>query len=256
MTGVSGAGKVHYPEEGTELTHEVEETSFWFRHRNKVLLALFERHPCEGRLWDIGGGNGFQAAAIQEAGFDVVFVEPSLQGCRNARKRGVRHVVQSTLEAVAPPEGRLDAVSFFDVLEHLENPAGLLRGAFRALRPGGRVYATVPAFDWLWSDEDDYADHQRRYTRRALSALLGDAGFRVGDSTYFFQCLLLPVAIMRALPYRLGRRQETMNAAEHQPGGRWLKILESLLAREEAALRGGRSLPFGTSVLCVATRPK
>jgi hypothetical protein len=56
------------------------------------------------------------------------------------------------------------------------------------IRPGGFLYLTVPAFDWLWSNADVDAMHHRRYTRRTLIDVL-TGSFEVMYSTYLFQRL-------------------------------------------------------------------
>ena len=43
--------------------------------------------------------------------------------------------------------GSFDAVSLFDVLEHLIDPAATLRACARLLRPGGIVFLYVPNYD-------------------------------------------------------------------------------------------------------------
>lgn len=251
--------EVAYPEEGNELTMKVEDASFWFAHRNRVLASLLERFPVEGALWDVGGGNGFQARFLEERGIPVVLVEPGPAGCRNARGRGVQQVVEGTLQALHLPEGRLAAISLFDVLEHLSDAPGMLAECRRVLRPGGRLFVTVPAFGFLWSDEDVYARHERRYTRAALVAELRRAGFRVEFASYYFQFLLLPVFLLRTLPYRLmpwkrGRGNETMDPTEHTPSRRSLAVMKAFLDRELARIRAGKPLRFGSSVVAVVRK--
>src|ERR1700689_4932198 len=56
---------VSYPAEGNNACFALEDSSFWFAHRNACLLALLRRFPAAGPFFDIGGGNGFVAAAIQ-----------------------------------------------------------------------------------------------------------------------------------------------------------------------------------------------
>ena len=61
--------------------------------------------------------------------------------------------------------------------EICQTHVGFMQEVARLLRPGGRVYLTCPAYGFLWSVEDDYAGHRRRYTRRSLGATLRSAGF-------------------------------------------------------------------------------
>lgn len=246
---------VNYPEEGADLTASVEETSFWFRHRNQVLELILDRHPPGGALWDVGGGNGFQAMALEKSGREVVMVEPGPAGCRNARKRGVKNVVQATLESLKLPDAWVHGISLLDVLEHLRDPRAVLRESHRVLRPGGRVYITVPAFGVLWSDEDIYAEHERRYRTRTLTADLEGSGFSVEYITHYFQPLFLPVLLLRALPYRLtGGKPQEMDLSEHKPGGLGQKVIEAMLARERSALSRGKRLAFGSSLLAVGRK--
>lgn len=260
--GAGGGASVHevaYPEEGNELTMLVEDASFWFAHRNRVIASLLDRFPVDGTLWDIGGGNGFQAKFLEDRGTSVVMVEPGPAGCRNARRRGVRNVVEGTLQALRLPAGALAAVSLFDVLEHLVDPAAMLAECRRVLRPDGRLYITVPAFGFLWSDEDVYARHQRRYTAASLAREVTGAGFRLEWESYYFQFLLLPVFLFRTLPFRLtpwtrDHRGESMDPTEHTPSRRALAVMNALLGRELEHIRRGRRRRFGTSLVAVASR--
>jgi SAM-dependent methyltransferase len=251
---------VSYPEDGAELTAQIEGVSFWFRHRNAVLGALLDRYPPAGPLWDVGGGNGFQALCFQQQGRAVVLVEPGAAGCRTARKRGVRQIVQATLESLHLPSGSVAALSLFDVIEHLADPASVLRECARVLRPGGRVYVTVPAYAWLWSAEDRYANHQRRYTRKSIERELHSSGFVLEYLGYYFQFLVVPILLARALPYRLtswrrSARESKMDQRDHAPGGALQRVLEASLSSELRAIERGRQLKFGSSLLAVAARP-
>jgi len=71
----------------------------------------------------------------------------------------------------------VDAAGAFDVTEHIEDDLGFLRELGGILRPGGRLYVTVPAFPFLWSQEDTDTGHYRRYTLPAIEAVLRKAGF-------------------------------------------------------------------------------
>src|SRR6478672_10328186 len=81
---------ISYPEEGNSVYFDVEDASFWFQHRNRCIVEALKLFPPAGAFFDVGGGNGCVARAIQDAGFEVVLVEPGIWGVRNAVKRGIR----------------------------------------------------------------------------------------------------------------------------------------------------------------------
>ncbi len=251
------ASNISYPEDGNQHCFAVEDSSFWFRHRNACLVELLRRFPPEGTFFDIGGGNGCVAQAIQDAGWEVVLVEPGHAGAQNARKRGIRQVVQATLEDAHFRPATLLAAGLFDVIEHIEDDRKFLRQIRSFLKPNGRIYITVPAFQSLWSHEDEHAGHWRRYTLRSLSDALAASGFQVEFSTYIFGFLPLGILLLRVLPFRFGivpkRTAEERMRADHQvQGGLSAKTLAYLTRRELSRLASGRTSRLGGSCLVVA----
>jgi SAM-dependent methyltransferase len=250
---------ISYPEAGNDLCFEIEDRSFWFHHRNRCLLEVMTRFPPLGTFVDIGGGNGFVALALENAGRPVIVIEPGPRGAANARRRGLRHVVCSTLEDVGFGAGTLSAAGAFDVIEHIQDDLSFVRSLAHSLAPMGRLYLTVPAFPWLWSHEDDFAGHYRRYTTATLRHLLEQCGFQVEYMTYFFQFLPLPVFCFRTIPYKLRLRHHVTDIdrarTDHEgPGGPLKYLLDGVLNRELALIRSGRTIPFGGSCLSVARK--
>ena len=257
LWATSSVSSVSFPDSGHQNCFEVEESSFWFQHRNNSILEMLRQFPPPGTFFDIGGGNGYVTQAIQQTGVDAVLIEPGLEGASNARRRGVSQVICGTAENAGFLPGALPAIGLFDVVEHIENDSAFL-SALHVLQPGGgRMYITVPAFQALWSQEDQIAGHWRRYTLRSISKLLNQSGYTVEFASYLFEFLILPVLGVRVLPYRLGfgRDFETAESvrADHevkQTLGR--KVLDRLMRQELKKLASGRGLSFGTSCLLVA----
>jgi len=251
--------RVHYPDEGNAFCFQVEDQSFWFQHRNRCILAAVARFPPAGAVFDIGGGNGFVARALVQAGHPAVVVEPGAVGARNARARGLAPVICSTLDDAGFRPGSLPAAGLFDVLEHIEDDGGVLRRLATLVQPGGRLYLTVPAYQWLWSGEDELGGHHRRYSLRALTGVVRDAGFEVEFASYFFWPLPLPILLVRALPWRVGYRPpvdlEAIQRELKPPRGPAVGVLVALLGLERKWLERGGRLPFGGSCLVVARRP-
>ncbi|HEX2836865.1 MAG TPA: class I SAM-dependent methyltransferase [Phycisphaerales bacterium] len=147
------------------------------------------------RVLDVGCGNGFWASRLKAAGADVIGVDPSEQGIAIARKNhpAIRfeqvHVHEGlcTDLGVAP----FDAVTSFEVVEHLYDPRSWARSCFAALRPGGLFLCSTPYhgylknvalaasgsmdkhFTVLWD-----GGHIKFWSVKTLSALLTEAGFR------------------------------------------------------------------------------
>ena len=244
---------VSYPASGNRDCFALEDSSFWFAHRNACLLALLRRFPTAGPFFDIGGGNGFVAAAVQsEGGLPVVLVEPGADGVRHAQARGLLNVVQTTLNEAGFRDGALPAIGFFDVLEHIEDEQGFLGKIRRCLAGDGRIYLTVPAGRWLWSDADVQAGHFRRYTCASLRRALERAGFRPLFMSKMFFPLPLPLFLSRSLPSLFGHRRRPAGnySRQHQSGSR--PLLNRIWRWELARLARGRGIPGGTSCLAVA----
>ena len=257
----SACSEVSYPDNGSSLCYEVESGSYWFRHRNACIGALVSavQPNLNGAFCDIGGGNGFVSIALQNSGYDVFLVEPSAEGARNAKMRGVRNVVCSTTEDAGLRNESIAAIGAFDVIEHIEDAAGFITGLRNALVPGGVLYATVPAFQWLWSEEDNLAGHFRRYTLASLRKLFIEQGFEVVYASYLFWCLPIPIWLMRSIPYYFGVRRGGYDAQrmarEHGSGDSVVsRVVSSILGFEVPMVRQMRRIPIGSSCLFAARR--
>ncbi len=252
-TPVDGS-RLSYPDDGNAVCAQIEDRSFWFRHRNRCILAALSRHPPAGTLFDIGGGNGAVARELVRHGIASVLVEPGRVGAENASRAGLADVVCATLDGAGFRDRSLPSVGLFDVIEHIERDGDFLDQIRRLLVPGGHLYITVPAYQAIWSAEDDRAGHFRRYTRGALCRLLRRHGFTVAYASYFFWCLPVPIFLLRSLPSRIGLRggpDDERTLREHA-ASRGASALEHLLAWEPAAIARGRRIPAGGSILVVA----
>jgi SAM-dependent methyltransferase len=247
--------EVSYPALGNAACLAVEERSFWFRHRNRCIVSLVHRFPPDDVFLDIGGGNGFVAKALAAAGFACALVEPGVDGALAAHARGVDPVICARLEDLQLSAASVSAAGMFDVLEHIEDEATALQRVHTLLRPDGRLFLTVPAYQFLFSIDDSVAGHFRRYTISSLARTLERSRFRVEFASYIFAPLPPIVFALRTAPSRLGLRQGAdpdRDAAELAPNGVATRLMERLLAAELKRIDAGRSLPFGGSCLCVA----
>lgn len=131
-----------------------------------------------GRFLEIGAGTGRLTSAFLERGFTGVCYDLGAANRdllrRNLSPFGSSVQVLDSLGDVTT--GAFDYVLAFEVLEHIEADAGALRSWVRFLKPGGRILISVPAHMRKYSTEDRLVGHYRRYEKRQLERLFGDAG--------------------------------------------------------------------------------
>jgi hypothetical protein len=125
------------------------------------------------------------------------------------------------------------------------------------LKPGGILYVTVPAHQWLWSLIDDTAGHYRRYNKNMVGDLL-TLKFEILYFTYFFRALTFPIFFFRTLPFLLrpSRKKKVLSSkSEHgTKGGATVAVFNHFLRKELAAIQRGKSRRFGSSCLFVARK--
>jgi hypothetical protein len=251
--------KISYPDHGNQSCREIEETSFWFKHRNNCIVSAMQQYPPSGFIVDIGGGNGVVSHAIKNVGMSPVILEPGLDGAMNAQARGLDPIILSTLQNAGFIPESVHAAGLFDVLEHIDRDVSFLKDVEKLLNPGGRVFLTVPAYNFLHSSEDDEAGHFRRYTKRSLSRCVKAAGLEVEYMSYFFILLPLPIFLFRTLPSYFSKTQPNGNEAkqsEHAPLPHIFgKLLDALLSFETWLISKKMSIPFGGSCMLVARKP-
>lgn len=236
------------------------ESHWWYEGRRRVVeaeLASLGLVPGAAIL-DVGCGSGAMLPSLARFG-TVTGIETDIDAVRHCEEvhADVATVVHGSLPDALPADGDLDLVTAFDVIEHLDDDAGALRAASRSLRPGGRLLLTVPAFPSLWGPQDELSHHRRRYRKATLTAAFDGSGLQIDRMTYFNCFLFPPIAALRwsrrLLPARRGEAEMESDFSVGPDGGWLASVLESVFAAERHVLRV-TDLPFGVSLLAVATR--
>jgi len=251
-----GRSRVSYPDSGHDLYAKIEELSFWFLHRNACILSAVTGVSPKKPLIDIGGGNGFVAKCLTEAGWNTVVLEPGYSGARKAYDRGLRPVIVGDFDSVGFLDGVIPAVGIFDVLEHINDDADFLIGVRRKMHADGYMFVTVPAFGILWSEEDVIAGHFRRYSLSTITNLVEKVGFQVIYGTYFFSFLPIPIFILRAIPGFLGfKATQELNEyhGKHIFKGKFAGwLIGCFCSVEKFFISKHFKIPFGSSLLIIA----
>lgn len=233
-----------------ERYRELYERHWWWRAREAVILdVLRSLQPPRGwnRILDVGCGDGLFFDQLSQFG-DVQGVEPveELVSDRGAYRSRI-HI--GPFDESFQPAQQFSLILMLDVLEHLANPCGALRHALALLEPHGRVVATVPAYQMLWTNHDILNHHFTRYTAKSLRRVAHQAGMGIESEKYFFHWLF-PVKLVAHFAQRLLRLQpEPPNVP-----ARWINELLYRLSRIEYSVASLLPLPFGSSLLVVGKK--
>lgn len=153
-----------------------------------------------------------------------------------------------------PYQNEFDCIGAFDVLEHIVEDEAVLTEMQRALRPGGGIVLTVPQHPWLWSRQDDYACHVRRYSRGKLREKVLRAGFKVELETSFVSFLLPAMLVSRLLQRKAFASSDPM--AELRLPALINRTFEGVMNIERLFIRLGMRFPAGGSLLLIARKPE
>lgn len=230
-----------------QVLASLERGHFWTRTRRDLVLALLESHLEPGDdVLDAGCGTGMLLRELERRGYRAAGIDVLPPPAQQAETDGDPRVEIGDVEALPFPDDSFDCVLLLDVLEHVDDRRALAEAA-RVLRPAGLLLVAVPACPRLWSRRDVLAGHRRRYTRRALCALLVEAGFTPVHVTHF-QFLLFPLF---ALVRILGRTSDHWVEREERVPPLIGQLLE-VVNRLETQLTPRVRWPWGTSVIVVA----
>jgi SAM-dependent methyltransferase len=193
---VSAVSEAHYLDsmrefdvpEGTQPTAESQQRRSVQSERKltQVVRRLNKSSP-EVRLLDVGCSSGALVAAAQNLGFIAQGVEPAPKAAAAAQAAGL-DVRQGWLEEVAYPAESFDAITLFEVVEHVREPLPLLRECYRVLAPRGLVVigtgntaswtARAMQARWEYLDIGRHGGHVSFFNPWSMTLLAQRTGFR------------------------------------------------------------------------------
>ncbi len=233
--------------------YRLEDRHWWFRGRRAVIDALLDRAelPGQARILDAGCGTGRNMVELAGLG-EVTGVDDSEDAVSYCRKRGLLDVSRAALPRLPFEDSSFDLMLLADVIEHVSDDVAALRELRRVATDDAHLVITTPAYQWLWSHQDEIHHHHRRYTRRGLAEVIRTGGWEPLALSYFNTLLLPPIALVRKIGrfFISDRRQD----AELTPGP-LNGVLQVPMRMEAGAIRRGLRLPFGVSIgaLCRAS---
>jgi SAM-dependent methyltransferase len=247
------------------LFAKLEQRHWWFRGRRALYVPLLGhvlsqqlgRPPNDMLIADVGCGVGGFLEPLEQFG-SVIGLELDLPAIEWCRQRGHDATLVGRCDALPIARDGFDLVTMWDVLEHTPDDGAVLSEVLSVLKPGGHLALSLPAYPFLYSNNDKVAQHYRRYTRGGIRRLLAARGWEVVKATYV-NVLLSPLIIPAVLALKLKQKllpvenDDTSNLSVSLPSP-LNNLLARLFAAELPVLRHV-SAPFGHSLFVVARRP-
>jgi SAM-dependent methyltransferase len=220
-----------------------------FRSRYDLLLRLMSTHGLAGRLLEVGAGRGHFLQRLRQR---FPWVELSAHETAPEAVEALRALgFLAAVHAGAIDEGDVGHAGFHaivcsEVLEHIPDHEAALDAMTALLRPGGRLYLTVPLRASYWTQVDDAVGHQRRYEPGQLAGMCRARGLEIDED------LSLGFPVYNAYYRVLGRKppKETAKGARSAVG----RLVADVLTRVFVAEQRLRT-PWGIRGVVVARKP-
>jgi len=182
---------------------EAERQQIFDRVHDDLLRLLAPRQA--DPILDVGCGNGDMVNYLAGLGYDVYGIDPSLQGIEWAKRKSAdRFFLLDGTDSADNLPAELAAKKFrtiysLEVIEHVYDPRAFVRfcrGVLQRGGPGGTLILTTPYYGGLknlliglkfgWDEHHNPlwdCGHIKFWSRRTLTQLLTEAGFRVSEFT-------------------------------------------------------------------------
>ena len=239
--------------------YALEENFWWYRGMLRITKQILGRYFRPGgdiRILDAGCGTGKMLlelnhyASEPSVGFDF-----SSEAMRFLRMRGSVNVLQASITEIPFGSESFDLITSFEVLCQLpgDGDTQALREFHRVLKPAGKIYLRLPAYQWMYASHDRHQLTFRRYRRSDLVARVERAGFSVLKASYanFF---LFPLLVFKRLVLeRVGILSES---SDLRPVPASVNALLEIPLRIESRLLRHPSFrfPCGLSLICLAEK--
>lgn len=154
------------------------------------------RRP-QGKLLDIGCGNGIFLQLAAARGWQAFGIEPNSTNAEMLRREHGIHIYQADFSEATVPEEEFDVVALWDLIEHVPNPCEMVKQCAKLLKPRGILVIATPNHlslldllaEWayrlsfgkfIYALEKLYTvDHTLYFTQATLQHLLKQEGFTI-----------------------------------------------------------------------------
>ncbi len=239
-----------------QTMYSVEGRHWWYVGMQHISISLLRQtypQPVAQQILDAGCGTGAVMRYLEPFG-EVTGFDYSPLALAFCQQRGLTRLYRGSVRELPFANGHFDLITSFDVLCHksIGDYRAPLAEFYRALKPGGRLFLRLPAYNWLRAHHDKVVHTAHRFTAGELRRALQETGFRPERVTYA-NTLLFPLALAKRFAERL--RPPQGDSSDVRPNPPWQDNLFVHFLRAEARWLSHFNLPFGLTVIALAQKP-
>ncbi len=156
------------------------------RMRDINIISNLLSKKTDIHLLDVGCSNGASVAIANDLGVKAEGVDPSEKAVKNGIDRGLK-IHLGYLHEISLPDNAFDAITLYEVIEHVNEPKVLLEECHRILKPDGVLLIGTGNIDswtrqikknkWDFFDMKEHGGHIIFFSPKSLDTLASITGF-------------------------------------------------------------------------------
>ena len=169
----------------------------WEISRSESLLSMLINDDKNLQYADVGSGDMYIVHKLKEYTNKPIYaIDSNYPSIKDTDGIFMRQDIKDV------PRMSINRLLLFDILEHIENENSFLKDILHIMNDDGKIFITVPAFQFLFSPHDVFLKHYRRYSRSEIVDLLKKNGLKIEESFYFYTLAFL-IRCLEVLLFKL-----------------------------------------------------
>jgi len=228
---------------------QIEQDNWWYKSKRDLWDRILKKtNKRFSSALDIGCGVGSNLKILEKYSQNVQGIDYSEKAIDYCRKKKYQHVSIGDVHHLNI-NNKYDLILCSDILEHVDDNKAM-QEISKVLKSGGWLIFSVPAHKYLWNDNDDLSQHQRRYEKKELIKLLSKE-FKIIKLSYWNFSLFFPTYLIYQLQ-KLKKNRTKTNNLNLIP--KWMNTILYFILKIENRLFQKINLPQGISLVGIAIK--
>ncbi len=193
-----------------------------YKEYHKRFLSIYKNFPQNTKVLELGCGTGEFLAELQKRGCQVWGVDFDKNAIKVAKKYfDLKNVFALSFDDFFQRRDlpQFDVITFFEVIEHLDNPLEFIQNVKKILKPDGKIILSTPCRDRFLvglAHWDFPSHHLTRWNKTAISNLFQKINFSISQIDYVGEFRTLVAAFNEKFRLRLVNKVTKVSAQKEK----------------------------------------